>query len=184
MLNIEGPVTMYMDQRKAKRILRLRVLCIAPICLGMFALLSVVPPVDDITNLLRWALLLETPVLYFLLSRNFAKQTKPILSISSMGITVNTLGCRVGFLPWEEIKDVYTYKIGERLVGITLQDPQKVYAHLGLKHSLIPRMNALVAPLYKPFGIRVAPITFPAAYLPVSADELLEQIRAYRSLYS
>jgi len=184
MWNIDGPLMMYMDKRKALRILRLRILCVAPFCIGMFALMSIPPPDDAVLNFLRWTLLLETPVLYFLVSKSFAKQAKPVLSLSSMGITVNVLGCRVGYLPWDEIQDIYPFRFGERMIGITLKDPKKVYARLGLKHSLFPRMNALVAPLYKPFGIRIAPIIFPVAYLPVSADELLEQIRAYRPLYA
>jgi len=187
MLNIDGPAIIYLDKRKAMRKLRLRILCLTPIVLAIFAVTRLPPhplPLEGITLFLDWILLLELPVLYFLISRNFARQTRPILSVSSMGITIDMLANRVGYLPWEEIKDVYSYRIGERLIGITLKDPRKVYARLGLKRSFVLRMNALVAPLYKPFGIRVAPITFSAIYLPISVDELLEQIKLHRPLYS
>lgn len=186
MLNVEEPVTIYPDTRKALQRLRIRLLCLAlPIILITFAMLSLSPvPLDGFTNLLRWSLLAEIPILYFLVSRKLTRQTKPILSLSSQGITVNTLCSRVGFLRWEEIKDVHTYSLGYRFVGITLNDPKTVYRRIGLKRSWMLQMNSLVAPLYKPFRIRVAPINIPQEYLPMSADELLAQIQAYRATYS
>ena len=87
-------------------------------------------------------------------------------------------------LRWDEIKDVYTYNLGYRLIGITLNDPKTVYRRLGLKRSWMLRANGLVAPLYKPFRVRVAPINIPQEYLPMSADELLVQIQTYRDAYS
>lgn len=185
MLNVEGPVTIYTDTRKALRRLRLRVLCCAPVFLIMFAILSMqTDPLDSITNLLRWILLAELPVLYFLVSRKLTKQTKPIVSLSAHGITVNTICTQVGFLRWDEIQDVYTYNMCYRFVGITLTDPSTVYGRIGLKRSWLLRMNGLFAPLYKPFRIRVAPINIPQGYLPMSADELLARIKEYRTLYS
>jgi hypothetical protein len=185
MLNVEGPVTIYTDKRKAIRIVRLRCLCMLPIFLIMFAILSVtLNPQDAFTNLLRWSLLAEIPILYFLVTKKLTGQIKPIVSLSSLGITVNLLGMRVGFLRWDEIKDVYTYRFGEGFVGITLNDPKTVYRRIGLKGSWVPRLNDLVAPLYKPFRIRIPPISIPQAYLPGSADELLAQIQMYRATYA
>ena len=128
-------------------------------------------------------LLAEIPILYWVMSRKLTRQTKPIVSLSSQGITINTIGTHVGFLRWDEIKDVYTYNLGYRFVGITLNDPNAVYARIGLKRSWLLRSNALVAPLYKPFRARVAPINIPQEYLPMSADELLAQIQTYRAAY-
>ena len=185
MLNVEAPITIYTDSRKALRRLRLRMLCLTPVMLLLFGMLSVSSaPLDGFTNLLRWALLAELPFLYLIMSRKLSKQTKPIVSLSSQGITVNTVCSQVGFLRWDEIKDVYTYNMGYRFVGITLSDPKTVYTRIGLKRNWLLRSNALVAPLYKPFRIRVAPINIPQEYLPMSADELLAQIQAYRETYS
>jgi hypothetical protein len=184
MLNVEGPVTIYTDTRKALRRLRIRCLCLAPVFLLMFVLFSTGPFTLGGANLLRWILLAEIPVLYFLVSRNLTKQTKPIVSFSSSGITVNTLGSQIGFLRWDEIKEIYTYNLMYRFVGIELKDPKTVYARLGLKGSWLLRLNDLVIPLYKLFRIRVAPINIPQEYLPMSADELLTQIEACRSTYS
>lgn len=185
MLNVEEPVIIYTDRRKASRIVRLRALCFLPVGLLMFAILSLKPDtLDAFTNVLRWSVLAEAPVLYFLVTRSLTRQTKPIVSLSSLGITVNVLGMRVGFLQWDEIKDVYTYRFGERFVGITLNDPKTVYGRIGLRGSWLPRMNDLVAPLYKPFRIRIPSVSIPAAYLPGTADELLTQIKAYRAIYA
>ena len=185
MLNVEGPVTIYQDTPKALRRLRIRCLCLAPLFLIMFAVFGRLSnDLDVLTNMLRWVLLAEIPVLYFLVSRKLTRQTKPIVSFSSQGITVNTLCTRVGFLRWDEIKDVTTYNLGFRFVGITLNDPATVYRRLGLKDSWLLRLNGLVVPLYKLVRIRVAPINIPQEYLPLSADELLAQINAYRATYS
>ena len=186
MLNVEEPVTIYPATSKALRGLRIRLLCFAlPIILIMFAMLSLSPvPLDGLTNLMRWILLAEIPVLYFFVSRKLKTQTKPIVSVSSQGITVHTLCSQVGFLRWDEVKDVYAYSMGYRFVGITLNDPKTVYRRIGLKRSWMPRMNALVAPLHKPFRIRLAPINIPQEFLPLSADEMAAQIVAYKFMYA
>lgn len=185
MLNVEGPVAIYTDTRKAVRALRLRCLCLAPVFLIMFAAFGMMPShLNVFTNVMRWVLLAEIPILYPLVSRSLARQTAPILSFSSLGITVNTLCTQVGFLRWDEIKDVYAYTLFSRFVGITLNDPKTVYERIGLKRSWLLQLSGMVAPFYKPFRIRVAPINIPQEYLPMSADELLAQINAYRATYS
>ena len=216
MLNIEGPLTIYTDTRKAMatpknyrftfrsllistepklwsdnslavpiRTLRLRCLCVFPFCLVMFAMMSIDTNLLDAPGcLLRWALLAEVPILYFLISRKLTRQTEPILSVSSRGITVNTLGTRIGFLRWDEIKEIYSYRLGSRFVGITLNSPRTVYARIGLNRSLMLRMNDLVIPLYRLVRIRVAPINIPQGYLPMTGDELLAQIENYRATYA
>ena len=186
MLNMQEPVTIYPATSKALRGARKRLLCIAlPVNLTLFVMLSMSPlPLDGFTNLLRWMLLAELPLLYFMMARKLAQQTKPIVSLSSQGITVNALWSRVGFLRWDEIKDVHAYSLGYRFVGITLNDPKTVYRRIGLKRSWILRMNGAVVPLYKLFRIRVAPINIPQEFLPMSADELTAQIQAYRDAYA
>jgi hypothetical protein len=193
MLNVEGPVTVYLNTHKAIRLLRLRLLCVVvPTNVIFFAMLSTsLGPLDDFNKVLRWCLLAEIPILYLLVSRMLTRQTKPIVSLSSSGITVDTPGSRVGFLRWEEIKDVYIYNfgyffrgLGWRFVGITLNDAPAVCARIGLKRSWSLRLNGLVAPLYKPLRIRIAPVSIPQEYLLMSAEDLLAQIQAYRATYS
>lgn len=185
MLNLQAPSLIYSDKPKALRRMRLRLLCIAlPIALLYFILSGLIHLSGSFIPIMRWVLLAEIPILYFLVARALQKQTKPIVSLSSQGITVHTLCTQVGFLRWDEIKDVYTYNLGYRLIGITLNDPKTVYRRLGLKRSWMLRANGLVAPLYKPFRVRVAPINIPQEYLPMSADELLVQIQTYRDAYS
>jgi hypothetical protein len=186
MLNVEGPVTIYTDTRKAIRILGLQFLCVGvPTNLLLLAILC--GPSGSrkgMIDLLPWSLLAVMPLFFLLVARSLTHQTRPIVSLSSLGITVNTLGTQVGFLCWSEIKDVYVYCLDERYVGITLNDPGTVYGRIGLKGSWLLRMNRLIAQLFKPFRIRVAPINIPQGYLPMSADELLTQIKAYRAIYS
>ncbi len=193
MLNVEGPLAIYLNTQTAVRLLRLRLLCVVvPMNLLFFTMLSMPRgPLDDFNKVLRWCLLAEIPILYLLVSRVLTRQTKPIVSLSSSGIMVDTLGSRVGFLRWDEIKDVYIYNfgyffrgLGWRFVGITLKDAPRVCARIGLKRSWSLRLNGLVAPLYKPFRIRIAPVRIPEEYLSMSAEELLAQIQTYRTTYS
>lgn len=186
MLDVQEPLTIYSDTRKALHRLRLRCLCIGlPVVLLTFGMLSLSPfPAYGFLNMMRWILLAEIPVLYLLVSRKLKQQSKPIVTLSSQGMTIHTICTQMGFLRWDEIKDVYTYSLGYRFVGITLNDPKTVWARVGLKRSWLMQTNRFVAPLYRPFGIRVAPINIPQEYLPMSADELLAQINAYRAMYS
>jgi len=184
MLNVHEPLTIYTDISKALRKMRLRLLFLSPLMVVLFVMLSVLPTHDVFSSSLRWFILAEIPVLYFIMSRSLKKQSKPIVSLSSQGITINTLCTRVGFLRWDEIKDVRAYNLLYRFVGITLHDPGAVYNRIGLKRSYLMRANELVIPLYKLLRIPVAPINIPQEYLPMSADELMLQIEAYRNFYS
>jgi hypothetical protein len=190
MLHVEGPVSIHMDKRKALHALRLRSISVSLILLLWFVMISF-SHMDAFMTLFRWCLLVEVPILYFFVARNLSRQTKPVVALSFSGLTVNTLGNQIGYLKWEEIKDVYVYNfgfprlnLGFRFLGIHLNDPGTVYRRIGLKRSLCPQMNGLCIPLYKPFRIRVAPINISDEFLPMSADELLAQIKMYRSAYS
>ena len=46
------------------------------------------------------------------------------------------------------------------------------------------KANVLVIPLYKFLGIYVAQINIPQIHLPITADELVEQIRVYQTRYA
>ena len=184
--NVEEVTTIYPDKRKALRGLRIRCLCaFVPIIALVVVLFSVAAVAGDgVLSLMLWCLLAEVPVLYLVMSRKIKAQTKPIVSLSSQGITINTTCSQIGFVRWNEIKNVHAYSLGTRFVGITLHDPKSVYGRVGLKRSGVMQMNELVVPLYKLLRIKVAPINIPQEYLPMSADQLLAQIEAYRAAYS
>ena len=185
MMNVEAPMLIYPDTKKALRRLRIRMLIASPFFVALFLMLSLSPaPLDAFANSLRWILLAELPILYWLVSRSLKKQSKPIVSLSSQGITIHTLCTQVGFIPWDEIKEVKTYNLFYRFVGITLKHPGNLYQRIGLKRSFLMWTNGLIAPLYRLIGIPVAPINIPQEYLPMSADELQAKIDSYRTTYS
>ena len=186
MLNIEEPLLIYTDTRKALHRLRVRILIIGlPIALFIFLLRSL-PSIhlDAFARFMPWFLLIEIVVLYGLVSRSLKKQSKPIVSLSSQGITIHTLCTQVGFLRWDEIKEVRTFNLLFRFVGISLNHPKTVYQRLGLKRSWLMRMNGFVASVYNLFRIHLAPINIPQEYLPMSADELQAKIDSYRITFS
>lgn len=178
--DVTDPVIIYTDSKKAIRRMGIRVLCMSPFFLWMYVVLGQAPNPDAI---LRLIILLELPIIYLIMARRLSQQKKPIVSLSSQGITVNTVGTQVGFIPWDEVKEVYTYRLGYKYVGITLKNPKTLYRRIGLKRSWLLMMNRAVAPLYRPFGVRVAPISIPQEYLPMTADELAAQIQQYKDTY-
>jgi len=181
MLNVHEPLSIYMDKRKALRRIRPLFLWLSPIWVLIFIMMCLTPPHDFLTVLSSLLFVAELPFSYFLYARSLKKQSKPIVSLSSQGITIDTLCTRIGFLRWDEITDV---RANKRTVGITLNDPKTVYNRIGLKRSYLMRMNGLAAPLSNLLRIPVAPINIPQEYLPMSADELMLQIEAYRNFYS
>ncbi len=184
MLNVHEPLLIYMDKRKALQRIRPLFLWLSPFWALIFILMCLTPPHDFLTVLSSLLFVAELPFFYFLFARSLKRQSKSIVSLSSQGITIDTQCSRVGFLHWDEIEDVYAYKLIHRMIGVTLKDPKSVFGRIGLKRSFMIRMKKLDILMFKPFGVRVAPINILQQYLPMSADELLLQIQAYRNTYA
>lgn len=184
MIEVQEPLVIYTDKEKAIRRLKRRMLFIAPLFLLFFLGISCTELVrDPLLNIMRWVLLLELPVLYFMVTRKLKQQAKPIVTLSSLGITVHTLATQAGFIPWQEVAEARAYSLLYRFVGISLKKPRTLYSRVGLARSYLMQMNGLVAPLYRLIGIRVAPINIPQEYLPMTADELAARIEAYRNAH-
>lgn len=132
---------------------------------------------------LPWFLAAEFGLLYWVQVRSFRKQAKPIVTLSSEGIAVDTLATHLGLIYWSEIEEVRSYTLIYRYVGIVPKNSAALAQRLGKKQSLLMSMNAVCVPLYKPFGIFAAPINIPQVYLPITVDELVAHIRTYQAAY-
>lgn len=160
-----------------------------PTVTGLFALFAALKRASLSTDLyaadalffgLPWLVALEWIVLYAIVLRANTKQTKPVATISRDGITVHTIGQNIGLLRWNEIADIRAYNFVHRYVGIVPKNMDAVCRRIGGRRAFMLRLNQICLPLYKPFGIFVAPINIPQEYLPISADALMTRIAAFQ----
>lgn len=142
------------------------------------------PAISFFFSWFPWFLLAECVLLYSLAARSYRKQAKPILTLSSEGIGVDTMGTHLGLIYWDEIEEVRNYTLIYRNVGIVPKNTAALRQRLGMKRTQLLRLNAGVIPLYKLLGIFVAPINIPQVHLPITADELLARIQLYQAAYS
>ena len=130
-----------------------------------------------------WFLLGECALLYFLNVRSFKKQAKPIVTLSCEGIAVDTQATHLGMIRWDEIEEIRAYNFIYRYVGIVPKNSKSLAQRIGGKRAWLMSINTTCVPLYKPFGVFVAPINIPQVYLPITVDELFAHIRAYQAAY-
>lgn len=141
---------------------------------------ALVPPFIQIEfAVLPWLIAVFYIVIYFTMVVALRRQNRPIITISPEGLTIHTVLTQFGLLRWDEIAEVRTYNLLYRFVGIVPRDPAALYRRIG-RRGLLLRLNSWCVPLYRLFGLFVAPINIPQEYLPVTADELAEWIRAAR----
>ena len=141
------------------------------------------PVTSAVLSGVPWFLAIEFGLLYWAQVRSFRKQAKPIVTLSSDGIAVDTQATHLGLIYWSEIEEIRSYTLIYRYVGIVPKNSAALAQRLGKKQSWLMSMNAACVPLYKPFGIFTAPINIPQVYLPITADELLAHIRTYQAAY-
>jgi hypothetical protein len=130
-----------------------------------------------------WFVTAEVLIVWLIAGRAQRKQIKPLVVLSPQGISIDTTAQHLGLLTWDEIAEVRTYNLCYRYVGVVPRDTQALCRRLGTRRSWLLWLNAACIPLYKPFGIFVAPINIPQVYLPVTADELAATIHRYQAAY-
>ena len=141
------------------------------------------PLTTGVLSGLPWFLAAEFALLYWAQVRSFRKQAKPIVTLSSEGIMVDTQATHLGLIYWSEIEEIRSYTLIYRYVGIVPKNVNALAQRLGKKQLWLVSLNASCVPLYKLFGIFTAPINIPQIYLPITADELLAQIIIYQKAY-
>lgn len=89
---------------------------------------------------------------------------RPILTLDAKGIYDRGSALAFGRIEWSEITHVQAYAYGrQRFVGISLVDPDAVFAKLGpFKRKVVAMQQQMGMP----------PINIPADVLPMPADEL------------
>ena len=129
-----------------------------------------------------WFLVAECVVIYIVTANLLKKQIKPIVVLNSAGIQINILKTQIGPIYWNEIGEIRGYSfISHRFIGIVPKNLKDISQRMEKKQVWLFELNAACIPLYKPFGIFVAPINIPMDRLAISTDELLAHIRTYQA---
>jgi hypothetical protein len=183
-------IVIFSDKQKMFRRIDLRfVLIVLPMYVAMFALFAylrrIVPAeapsfIKSELTFLPWALIAFYVVIYAIITMSISRQRFPIVTISHEGLNIHTVATQIGLLRWDEIAEVRTYTFIYRYVGIVPRDLNGLSRRVG-SGAILLRLNSWCIPLYRLFGIFIAPINIPQEYLPMTADELADRIRAYRS---
>jgi hypothetical protein len=116
---------------------------------------------------------------YVSLRRRQTQAVRPIAEMSSEGLGIHSLHMDM-FIPWSEIKEVRVYGCFIRMVGIVPKDARKTFAHGTVITQIKAWINAFLVPLYRLFGVFVAPLNILESELPLSAEEVTEQINLRR----
>jgi hypothetical protein len=100
---------------------------------------------------------------------------RPGLVLSAEGITDNSSGVSVGFIPWSDITGFRVVEIrSTKLIVISLVDPEKYLA----------RHNAVQRALYKASeGLVGSPVSISSTTLDIPFAELWELLEQYRAKY-
>lgn len=146
---------------------------------------SVVSPI--ISKVFSWLPLFvvaEFVVVYAVAVNLLRKQIKPIVVLNSDGIQINIMKSQIGPIHWHEIEEMHAYRfMGYQFIGIIPKSLREITQRMEKNLAWLLQVNAACVPLYKPFGIFVAPINVPMDRFSISTAELLAQLRIYQETY-
>ncbi|MBS2007340.1 MAG: hypothetical protein JST01_09890 [Cyanobacteria bacterium SZAS TMP-1] len=111
--------------------------------------------------------------------RFYSRSLLPILEMGSDGVLIHSF-CIKLFIPWSEIKEVRSYEFFYQYVGIVPVDLSRVLAQGTLGTKYYAWMSALAIPICRILGGFAAPINILESELPLSADDIVEQINIRR----
>jgi len=101
-------------------------------------------------------------------------QLKPLCVISREGIDENITIFGVGWIGWDEIKELKIYKsAGIEFIGVILTDPQAFTSKLGFFQKMYLKLNLL---------LKYPPVNFYPVPLGLKAEELLKHIEDFRKI--
>jgi len=96
----------------------------------------------------------------------------PSVIVNRDGITENASAIGAGLIRWDEIAEVTIYKMNYTTnLGIIVTDPESLFRRLPSGKSSLMRAS---------YKLTQCPISIPQSTLPVSAEDLAQQIIAYR----
>jgi len=118
------------------------------------------------------ALVFSMFILKYSLARSFGKMAAVVVNSKGIYDTASSIG--VGFLRWDEIKDIVVYSyLGQNYLGIVPIDFGKVLSRQRIFKRWILQLNNEI------FRMK-APINIPEVFLSMPAEALLERINEHR----
>lgn len=117
---------------------------------------------------------------FAIIIRRFLKPTD-ILIVDRNGITDHSTATSVGFISWEDIKDIFiTRCLSQRSISIKLKNTSKLLSHMTLTRSIYNRLNARVSS-----GAQIS-ITLQSTDVDINeiVKMMLERLEAFRSTHS
>ena len=135
------------------------------------------PLLNAILGWAPWFLFAEVVFLWLVVGRSCRRRQRD-------GAKANgSRPAHMGEMSWDEVGEVRCYTFLYRYVGVVPADTAALCRRLGPRRAWLLWMNAACIPLYKFFGLFVAPINIPQVYLPIPAEELASSIRSYQAAY-
>ncbi len=131
---------------------------------------------------LWWVLIFFTFSLlcmYISVRRTHSRTVLPVMEMRLEGIEIHSLNIDI-FIPWAEIKEVRAFTLMEAHIGIVPFDLRKTLARGTVKTQIFGWTNAACVPIYKLFGIFVSPLFLLQSELPLTIDDVVEQINLRR----
>jgi hypothetical protein len=105
----------------------------------------------------------------------FARQVlarRPAVEVDHRGITDRASALAAGFVPWSQITDLGTWSHrGQTIVVIGVADPEAVLKRAGPVARRLMRAN---------IGLCGSPVTVPTTVLPLTAEQLIDEMVAFR----
>lgn len=80
--------------------------------------------------------------LYLAIARSLRRMRDPILTLTPMGIIVNSQMTKIGLLRWHEIAEIRPYTLIYRLIGIVPHDVGAVARRIGGASAILLLLNA------------------------------------------
>ncbi len=117
---------------------------------------------------------------YICARRFYLLSLLPILEMRSDGLSIHSFAIKL-FIPWSEIKEVQSYEFGYRYIGIVPINLGKTLTRVTLGTKYYVWVSALAMPLCRFFGVFAAPINILESELPLSADDVADQINLRRA---
>lgn len=97
----------------------------------------------------------------------------PALTVDRRGITDTSSAAAAGFVPWEQVTGTGIWEYNkQRIVSVFVRDPEAVIAAATPLARTAMRANLRLAQ---------TPVNIPTTALPLTADELLKELAAFRA---
>ena len=128
-------------------------------------------------------LVAEVVILSIVLVRHIRPRKHPIVTLRPHGIEIHSQYVDIGLLPWSEIESIQKFKFNSWQVGIVPRDIDSLLQQLAPRQQKVMVSLIRFADRLKARGRFISPINIPELYMHITADQLIDHIRAFQLRY-